>query len=602
MARLLLWVPDRGARVDEAIWHRLRTGLAAGLPVVRPQDCFEWRGSDCAALVIRTRSADPVPLVARPDGSLVLSDVREPLPDGVPESCPDDPGAIVVLDPLAGRIRLLRDRLGQRPLAYARIRDGWLVASREAVLLVHPDVDRNYEDSFLATHFALGDPVPGASLFRGVRLVEHGTRVELHGNAVDVRHVAWEPEDEAGRWADKRAAHRLRELLEASVAQCSHGASRLGLQLSAGLDSSSIAVLLPGAFQSGRTFVVNYGTGVDGGVDERPLAEALARRLGLSLASIDTSDHPASLDPGPDRDLAYPYLNPYRPLKRAVHARFQQAGCDVVLTGDFGDHWEAPARTWLIDALANRRYDVVRHGLAWATGQGGLRGLLRDPGVRHALRRWFGRGDRMSDCGWLRPEWRDLVRSRLQAGLDRFGHWPLPDHAAYNFGTLNALDVAFERQQIEPRGFDLRHPWRDWPLLRFALSLPAYQSWRAGTGKWLARRAIADVLPAEWSTRPKLGDLRPLLDRLVEPGHRRAGFLRLIESGRPVWARFVEEGVVHERLAAIDRTGLQDGLLIEIASFSSWLALDRPGDVAGGDYCSDRRRAGRVSSISGEAR
>ena len=575
MARLLLWVPDLGARVDEATWHRLCSGLAAGLPGLRSEDRFEWRGGGCVALAIRTRPADAVPLAQHPDGRVVLSDVREPPRDGVPEPPPDDPGAIVVLDPLAGRIRLLRDRLGQRPLAYARLRDGWLVASRESMLVMHPEVDPAYDDDFLATHFALVDPMPGASLFRGVRLVEHGTRVDLRGTAVRVHHADWEPDDEAGRWGDERTARRFRELLEASVVQCCRGADRLGLQLSAGLDSSSIAVLLPGAFRSARTLVVNYGTAVDGGVDERPLAEALARRLGLSFESFDTSDHPASLDAGCDRDSAYPYLNPYRPLKRAVHARFQQAGCDVVLTGDFGDHWEAPARTWLVDALGSRRHDVVRQGLAWAAGQGGLRGLWRDPGVRHALRRWAGRGDRMSDYDWLRPEWRELVRSRMQASHDRFRHWPEPVHAAYNFGTLNALDAAFERHHVEPRGFDLRYPWRNWALLRFALSLPAYQSWRAGTGKWLARRAIADVLPAEWSARPKLGDLRPLLDRLVEPGPRRAGFFDLIESGRPVWGRFVDEAVVRERLATIERTGLRDGLLLELASFSSWLARER---------------------------
>lgn len=589
MARLLLWAPDPGARVDDAIWHRLRTGLIAGLPSVRHEDRFEWRGSGCAALAIRTRAADPVPLRVEPDGRLVIVDARGPVARSVPESPPDDPGAVVVFDPSVTRIHLLRDRLGQRPLAYARLRDGWLVASRESTLLAHPEVDQAHDDGFLATHFALVDPMPRSSLFRGVRLVEHGTRVDLHGNAVHVRHAEWEPEDEASRWGDERAAQRFRELLEASVVQCCRGANRLGLQLSAGLDSSSIAVLLPGAFRSERTFVVNYGTTADGGVDERPLAAALSRRLGLSIESLDTSDHPASLDAGLDRDPAYPYLNPYRPLKRAVHGRFQQAGCDVVLTGDFGDHWEAPARTWLVDALANRRYDLVRGGLSWAVGRGGLRGLWRDPGIRHALRRWSGRVERPADYGWLRPEWQGLVRSQMQSSQDRFRHWPLPAHAAYNFGTLNALDAAFERHYIEPLGFDLRHPWRDWSLLRFALSLPAYQSWRAGTGKWLARRAIACVLPAEWSARPKLGDLLPLLDRLVEPGPRRASFLALIESGRPVWARFVEEAVVRDRLADLDDTGLRDGLLIELASFSSWLAEDRSIELAADDYCGDRR-------------
>jgi hypothetical protein len=570
------------------------------LPELRPQDRFGWVGCGCVALAIRTRADDPVPLQIYRDGRLVLVDARDPIATGVPEVPSDDPGAVVVLEPTAARVRLLRDRLGQRPLAYARLRDGWLVASREAVMLAHPDVDRSFDDAFLATHLALVDPLPGASLFRGVRLVEHGTRVDLLGSAVHVQHLSWEPEDGLGRWTDAGAALEFRERLEASVVACCRGAGRLGLQLSAGLDSSSVAVLLPAAFRQEQTLAVNYGTRVDGGVDERPLARKLASRLGLSFESMDTADYPASLKAGPDRDPSYPYLNPYRPLKRAVHARFARAQCDVVLTGDFGDHWEASSRTWLADALSNRRYDVAFAGLLWAVRRGGMRGLYGDAGIRHVLRRWARRVVAPTEHDWLRPEWQDLVRGQVQSGRERFRHWPLPAHAAYNLGTLNALDAAFERHYTEPQGFDLRYPWRSWPLLRFALSLPAYQSWRAGTGKWLARRAIADVLPAEWSARPKLGDLHPLLDRLVEPGPRRTCFLDLIEAGRPMWERFVDGSAVQERLDVLDTSGLGDGLLIELASFSSWFA-DYPRIEAAADVsCDAGRQAGTVATSVGE--
>lgn len=585
MARLLLWVADRGGQVDPAVWGRLRDRTCSGLPLIRSRDQFELHVPGCAALAIRTRAADPTPFRVEPDGRLVLSDTREPIGPSVPEQPPDDPGAIVVVDPLSARIRLLRDRLGQRPLAYARLRDGWLIASREATMLAHADVDRSFDDAFLATHFALIDHMPGHSLFRGVRLVEHGTRVDLEGPDARLQRVAYEPEAEGAGMSDANAARRFRNLLEASVADCCRGADRLGLQLSAGLDSSSIAVLLPKQFKTSATLALNYGTTLDGGVDERPLARGLAGLCDLSFESIDTADHPASLEAGPDRDPSYPYLNPYRPLKRLVHGRFAGAGCDVVLTGDFGDHWEAPARTWLVDALANRRFDVIRSSFVWLVRQNGIGGLRHDAGVRYALRRWTRRVDVEARYDWLKAPWRELVRAEARATRARFNHWPIPAHAAYNLGSLTALDAAFERHYVEPRGFDLRYPWRNWALLQFALSLPAYQSSRTGIGKWLARRAVADVLPTEWSARPKLGDLRPLLDRLIEPGIRRAAFLDAINRGRSVWERFVEPTIVEQRLDSLDGEGLRDGLLVEIASFSSWLAVEeaRHGEAVG--YC-----------------
>jgi asparagine synthase (glutamine-hydrolysing) len=597
---LLLWVADRGGKVDAAVWGRLCERACAGLPSIQSRDRFEWQAPGCAALAIRTRSADPTPLRVEPDGRLLLADAREPIGPSVPEQPPDDPGAIVVVDPLSARIRLLRDRLGQRPLAYARVRDGWLIASREATMLAHAEVDRSFDDAFLATHFALIDPKPGHSLFRGIRLVEHGTRVDLEGPDARLQRVAYEPDTDAAGMSDADAARRFRDLLQFSVANCCRGADRLGLQLSAGLDSSSIAVLLPGQFKTSATLALNYGTTLDGGIDERPLARRLAGLCGLSFESIDTADHPASLAAGPDRDPAYPYLNPYRPLKRLVHGRFSRAGCDVVLTGDFGDHWEAPARTWLVDALANGRFDVIRSGLVWLARHNGLRGLRRDAGVRYALRRWTRQVDAEPSYDWLNTPWRDLVQAEVRASRVRFSHWPIPAHAAYNLGSLTALDAAFERHYLEPQGFDLRYPWRNWPLIRFALSLPAYQSSRNGIGKWLARSAVADVLPAEWSARPKLGDLRPLLDRLIEPGIRRAGFVDVIDRGRSVWERFVEPSIIKQRLDSLDGEGLRDGLLVEIASFSSWLAAEEAKHSGAVGYCAPGAGVGRVPQESGD--
>lgn len=600
MARLLLWVADRGGRVDPTVWGQLCDRAYSGLPSIQLHDRFEWQTPGCAALAIRTRLADPTPLRVELDGRLVLSDTREPIGPLVPEHPADDPCAIVVVDPLSARIRLLRDRLGQRPLAYARLRDGWLIASRESTMLAHAEVDRSLDDAFLATHFALIDPMPGQSLFRGVRLVEHGTRVDLEGADARFQRVAYEPETESFGMSDADATRRFRDLLEASVADCCRGANRLGLQLSAGLDSSSIAVLLPRQFKTSATLAVNYGTTLDGGIDERPLARSLAGMCGFSFEAMDTAEHPASLEAGPDRDPSYPYLNPYRPLKRVVHERFARAGCDVVLTGDFGDHWEAPARTWLVDAQANRRFDVIRSGLAWVARQNGIGGIHHDAGVRYALRRWTRRVDVETRYDWLSASWRELVRSEARATLAGFKRWPLPAHAAYNLGSLTALDAAFERRNVEPRGFDLRYPWRNWPLLRFALSLPAYQSSRSGIGKWLARRAVADVLPTEWSTRPKLGDLRPLLDRLIEPGIRRAGFLDVIESGRSVWERFVEPGIVQQRLDSLDGEGLRDGLLVEIASFSSWLGAEEARHRGAVGYCALGAGVGKVPPVLGD--
>jgi hypothetical protein len=570
-----MWVADAGARVDPVVWSALCERLCRGLPPVAAESRFEVIGERFAALAIRTRAADPVPIGWQPDGSLCVADSRR-VPTGGELSEPSDgPAAIAVLDPASGALRLLRDRLGQRPLAYARVRDGWLVASREAALLAHPEVDGAFDEEFLAAHFALVDPPPGRSCFRGVAVVEHGTRVDLAGDSRRVTRLAWEPDEDVFRLGDSRAAERFRELLEASVVECCRGAGRLGILLSAGLDSSAVAALLPAERRHASTVAVNYGTTLDGGVDERPLAAELAGVLGLSLVSLETSEHAATIEPGPDRDPSFPYVNPYRPLKRATYRAFAAAGCDVVLTGDFGDHWEASPRGWLVDALKTRRWDVVREGLAWILREGGARAVPRDPAIRHLLRRAAGLPGRLPEFDWLRPEWRGVQQVAIESDRARFRHWPQPAHAAYNLGTLNALDAAYERHYSEPFGFDPRYPFRSWPFLRFALSLPGYQSWRAGTSKWLARQAMSEVLAPKWSMRPKQGDLLPLLNRLVDNPAKIARLRQWVESGKAVWDRYVEPAAVEQRLLALESSGRRDGLLILLATLGAWLAVDR---------------------------
>mgnify|MGYP000741722046 CR=1 FL=1 len=357
---------------------------------------------------------------------------------------PHQPHA-VRLDLLPLRAPFGRDRLGQRPLAYARLKNGWLIASREETLLAHPDVDSALNETFLVTHFALVDPLPGCALYLGAKQVEHGTRIDIKGSVVRIRRLEYTPDADVARLSDAEAARRFREILEASVADCCRGVERLGLQLSAGLDSSAVAALLPAAFRTRGTLAVNYGTNLDHGIDERPLAAKLASRLGLSLVSLDTADYPASMDVGNDHDPSYPYVNPYRPLKRAVHETFASAGCDVVLTGDFGDHWEAPARTWLLDALAHRRMDVVASSLAGILLKRGALAIWRDAGVRHALGRLARRKENPAEYHWLRPHWRELARTQSVEARERFRHWPLPAHTAYNLGSLSALDAAYER-------------------------------------------------------------------------------------------------------------------------------------------------------------
>ena len=253
----------------------------------------------------------------------------------------------------------------------------------------------------------------------------------------------------------------------------------------------------------------------------------------------------------------------------AVYEEFRALNVDVVLTGNFGDHWVGMSGTWLLDALRYRRWDVTCDEWARVWRSGGLLALWRDGGWRNVAKSAIGMRNRSRGPDWMRPRWRNYLTELSEDEQSRFRHWPRPGLAAYNFGAATALDGAYEGHYSDVLGIDLRHPFRDWAFLRFALSLPAYQGRRNGSYKWIARQAMAAVLSPEWVDRPKQGDLMPLLehsDFMLDPNIYRDAVMRSMS----IWEEFVDPSKVAIRLSADPSVLVEDDLLWLLASLSVW--------------------------------
>jgi asparagine synthetase B (glutamine-hydrolysing) len=562
-----------GESPDPTVWAAMRAALLRNAGTIAHANCVELEGTGFRACGARTSLADAKALRRGADGRVYLIDTAEHWAEGDPWPEHEPPMALAVVDPSRRRVHLRRDRLGQAALVWARVRGGVVVASRESALLDHPDLDRTWDDDFLAAHFGLCDPEPDRTLFHGIHAVAPGASVEIDGEGVRVTQAKFDPDPEAVRLGDAVAIERFADLLGSAVARCARPVGRLGISLSAGFDSSSILALLPAALASRATLAVNYGTDVAGSVDERPLAAALAALRSLSCVGIDSSEYPGSFDQWAwAPDPGYPYLNPYRPLKQAVYAAFEAAGVDLVLSGHFGDHWAAsPART-MLHALQGRRWDVLVRGLQRRFAAAPRNPPWRDAALRQLVRAALGIRPRVRPPDWIRAHWRPALAARMRSTLVEHDAWPDPAHAAYNFGATSALDAAFESHYADRHGLRLMHPYRYWPLVRFALSLPAYMSERDGVSKWIGREALVGRLPDAWRTRPKQGDLLPQLASLCS-GANRPAFEDAVRAGRDVWERWVDPDAIDRRLRTADALPARDELLLLLAGFGRWLAL-----------------------------
>lgn len=152
--------------------------------------------------------------------------------------------AIVIADTRRGTVHLIRDRLGIKPLCWARVGATVLFASEVKALLAHPafraEIDPAEVDELLAFRNLAGE----SSLIKGVRHVQPGHRLSITPDGVTgARYWSIPTVPEKLRLSRDEAVDRLDHLLGRSVQSHLRSDVALGCQLSGGVDSSLVTLL-----------------------------------------------------------------------------------------------------------------------------------------------------------------------------------------------------------------------------------------------------------------------------------------------------------------------------------------------------------------------
>ena len=177
----------------------------------------------------------------------------------------------------ADRLLLVRDRLGVKPLYWARLAGGGVLFASEikawfASGLIAPAIDEAAVSAYLAHGYV---PAP-ATLFAGIRKLPPGHVLDAHGDGRLTVEPYWRarPAPDFPSDADE-AAECLSDLLRDSVRLQLRSDVAVGALLSGGIDSGLLVALA--ASQSGRpldTFTVRFE---GSSVDESPLAARVAQ-------------------------------------------------------------------------------------------------------------------------------------------------------------------------------------------------------------------------------------------------------------------------------------------------------------------------------------
>jgi len=222
---------------------------------------------------------------------------------------------------------LARDRVGVKPLYYARLRDGWVFSSGTRPLIRLGVSDRLEPRSLDAYLTLLWAPSP-LSPYQAIRKLPPGHLVTL---PVGEARPWWRWEPRPGESTEQD----VRQALELAVERELRSDVPLGIFLSGGLDSSLVAGLCKGGIPGFTLAPDPDDLALDIYQDERPHAMAVARSLGISLTEVPVSpsvDDIEGLVARMEEPVGDPASVAIHLLSRAAHGHVK-----TVLSGVGGD-------------------------------------------------------------------------------------------------------------------------------------------------------------------------------------------------------------------------------------------------------------------------
>jgi len=501
--------------------------------------------------------------------------------------------AFALYDASAGALLLARDRLGQKPLWYARLADRLVFASEAPALLRHPRVSKEFGAPSLCIYMTMGYVPAPHSIWSNVSKLPPGHRMTV-AQECEGPCLYWSPQPVRLPELPGARVAAVRGAVQTAVEARLHAEVPLGALLSGGLDSSIIVALMARASrdpQQVRTFTAGFeGAGL---YDETEAARRTAAHLGTKHTEIVVQPAPASAVDAMVRMYGEPFADSSA-LPTWLVCKAAREHVTVALVGDGGDEafggYDRYRAMHLAESMSPPKYLAIRlaafflRAFAPHEERSRLRRLVRfadalplPPPEQYfryrrlfapaelrrlfteeflealdteAVAQWFWRLYEASDC-------RDEVEHAQRHDVATY----LPDDLLVK-ADLASMSV----------GLELRAPFLDHRVVSLGLSLPADLKVRRGRGKAILREAFGELLPAHVLAAPKRGFGVPLGAWL-----RGELFETLRETLMDPWLH--ARGIFRpEALAGLlndhfDRRGDYGHLLWALLVFARWLSM-----------------------------
>ncbi|AYO77280.1 asparagine synthase-related protein [Sphingobium yanoikuyae] len=344
--------------------------------------------------------------------------------------------------------------------------------------------------------------------------------------------------------------YQLKAALLSAVKAQATGARRIMLELSGGLDSSLLALLLA---ELDIDFAAVTYFSHHRGEDEGGFARAVCASLGRPWCGKELHARDLRLHESAAAHLAWPSARLFTQLfDRLARDAMSELGCDRILSGGGGDgtfcYLQSSAP--LLDCLGNWRTFTqsanVARDLAMAHDT-----TIFEVGWR-ALRR-LGLPRRLTwkrDPSFLSRDLRwSLSRRAKHSGMDvAWAPRGKCDHLKQMLGIHNHFDAYHS-----PRREALRFPLASRPVIEAALQIPTWQWFEGGSNRAPVRRIATGLLPDEISSRRSKGGFDGIiLDNFLE----RSGEMKAhLHDGWLASEKIIDVEAVDEEFRRFQETG-----------------------------------------------
>lgn len=449
-----------------------------------------------------------------------------------------------------------RDRMGKKPFYYTFQKGVFVFASELTAFknlpFVDLQIDRRSIAQFLAYEYV---PTPN-TIFRDVYKLKPGHSLTLSKGELIIREY-WDLPIPSEKYAgsDEDCCRTVVELLTDAVSKRLVSDVPLGVFLSGGIDSSAVVALMAREVpaKSIKTFSIGF---IEPSYDESSYARLVAKHFGTDhheeiLSAVQAGELLPKIVSQLDEPMSDPSIVPTYLLSQIT-----RRSVTVALGGDGGDELFAGYEYFTGFVLADYYLKLPSHFrqkvleslvnlLPISTGyvsprhvvEKFLAGVYAPPWLRTQI--WLGAFSLdLQRRVWTESPgsldgWESLYRQTLEL-YDSFASSNALDKVFYLLTKQYLLDyilVKVDRCSMM-NSLEVRAPFLDRKVMEYVFALPPRMKIRGLKRKYLLKKAMKDILPAQIINRKKRGflipsalwlkeTLRPIVDEMFDPSRLR---------------------------------------------------------------------------------